>query len=217
MRGRTPGLLRSGASETSAGPALSRAIVPEYIVLDDARKTAGDRSPCRALAPRVSRVVVRCTVCYPAWVTGAIRAVTLLAGVLQRDLSEGTFSRPTVCLYITPTGKPPPLAVRLEKALPFRRWVAARASCGGAPCPRPRSNPKHNAESDGQEAHHTMRKSAKRSRGAAYASQPREGCPLLHPLQGASCLSTPLQGGILKPPALRVVDDFLGGKQLRVR
>jgi hypothetical protein len=54
-----------------------------------------------------------------------------------------------------------------------------------------------------------MRKSAKRGRGATYASQPQEGCPLLHPLQGASCLSTPLQGGILKPPALRVVDDFL--------
>ena|SRR6266508_6505422 len=40
----------------------------------------------------------------------------------------------TCCYYwryfITPTGKPPPLAVRLEKALPFRRWVATRASCG---------------------------------------------------------------------------------------
>jgi len=30
----------------------------------------------------------------------------------------------------------------------------------------------------------------------------------MHPLQGASFLSTPLQGGILKPPALRVVDDL---------
>src|SRR5712691_1159582 len=109
---------------------------------------------------------------------------------------------------VTPTGKPPPLAVRLEKALPFRRWVAARASCGGAPRPRPRPNPKHNAENDGQEAHQTMRQSEKRGRGATHASQPHEGCPLLHPLQGASCLSTPLQGGILKPPALRVVDDF---------
>ena len=29
----------------------------------------------------------------------------------------------------------------------------------------------------------------------------------MHPLQGASFLGTPLQGGILKPPALRVVDD----------
>jgi hypothetical protein len=51
-----------------------------------------------------------------------------------------------------------------------------------------------------------MRKSEKRSRSATYASQPQEECPLLHPLQGVSCLSTPLQGGILKPPALRVVD-----------
>ena len=30
----------------------------------------------------------------------------------------------------------------------------------------------------------------------------------MYPLQGASFLSTPLQGGILKPPALRVVADF---------
>jgi hypothetical protein len=29
----------------------------------------------------------------------------------------------------------------------------------------------------------------------------------MHPLQGVSFLGTPLQGGILKPPALRVVDD----------
>ena len=37
-------------------------------------------------------------------------------------------------------------------------------------------------------------------------------CVLLHPLQGASFLSTPLKGGILKPPALRVVVDFpIGG------
>ena len=34
----------------------------------------------------------------------------------------------------------------------------------------------------------------------------------MHPLQGVSLLSTPLQGGILKPPALRVVVDFpIGG------
>src|SRR3989442_13781345 len=29
----------------------------------------------------------------------------------------------------------------------------------------------------------------------------------MYPLQGVSFLGTPLQGGILKPPALRVVDD----------
>jgi hypothetical protein len=38
-----------------------------------------------------------------------------------------------------------------------------------------------------------------------------EECALMHPLQGASFLSTPLQGGILKPPALRVVGDFVRG------
>ena len=31
----------------------------------------------------------------------------------------------------------------------------------------------------------------------------------MYPLQGVSLLSTPLQGGILKPPALRVVVDWL--------
>src|SRR5713101_9046328 len=124
-------------------------------------------------------------------------------------MAAGTPPSRVALRAITPTGKSPPLAVRLEKALPFRRWVAARASCGGAPRPRPRPNPKHNAENDGQEAHQARRQSEKRGRGAPHASQPHEGCPLLHPLQGASCLSTPLQGGILKPPALRVVDDFI--------
>jgi hypothetical protein len=41
----------------------------------------------------------------------------------------------------------------------------------------------------------------------------------MHPLQGASFLSTPLQGGILKPPALRVVDDLtmpLGNRKIHV-
>jgi hypothetical protein len=36
----------------------------------------------------------------------------------------------------------------------------------------------------------------------------KEAYALMHPLQGASFLGTPLQGGILKPPALRVVDDL---------
>ena len=38
----------------------------------------------------------------------------------------------------------------------------------------------------------------------------------MHPLQGASFLGTPLQGGILKPPALRVVDDLLPMRALWV-
>src|SRR5947209_9898097 len=44
--------------------------------------------------------------------------------------------------------------------------------------------------------------------GSTHTAQPQEGCALLHPLQGVSLLSTPLQGGILKPPALRVVVDW---------
>ena len=55
-------------------------------------------------------------------------------------------------------------------------------------------------------AHDTMRPEQLDS-GSTHTSQPQEGCALLHPLQGVSLLSTPLQGGILKPPALRVVGD----------
>src|SRR2546430_9466340 len=56
-------------------------------------------------------------------------------------------------------------------------------------------------------AHDTMRPEQLDS-GSTHPSQPQEGCALLHPLQGVSLLSTPLQGGILKPPALRVVVDW---------
>src|SRR5438270_10325450 len=56
-------------------------------------------------------------------------------------------------------------------------------------------------------AHDTMRPEQLDS-GSTHTSQPQEGCALLHPLQGVSLLSTPLQGGILKPPALRVVVDY---------
>src|SRR2546421_11954312 len=56
-------------------------------------------------------------------------------------------------------------------------------------------------------AHDTMR-SEQLDSGSTHTSQPQEGCALLHPLQGVSLLSTPLQGGILKPPALRVVVDY---------
>src|SRR2546423_4957150 len=38
----------------------------------------------------------------------------------------------------------------------------------------------------------------------------------MHPLQGVSFLGTPLQGGILKPPALRVVDDCINSEISRI-
>jgi hypothetical protein len=47
----------------------------------------------------------------------------------------------------------------------------------------------------------------KLGRGSTLSSL-KEEYALMHPLQGASFLSTPLKGGILKPPALRVVDDL---------
>src|SRR2546423_15628626 len=65
-------------------------------------------------------------------------------------------------------------------------------------------------------AHDTMRPEQLDS-GSTHTSQPQEGCALLHPLQGVSLLSTPLQGGILKPPALRVVvDSGSGGYRTRI-
>src|SRR5712691_5459342 len=80
-------------------------------------------------------------------------------------------------------------------------------SYGEVPLPKPRKSPKGNTESDGQAAHDITVRFEKRGRSATHAAEPQEACALLHPLQGASFLSTPLQGGILKPPALRVVVD----------
>ena len=48
----------------------------------------------------------------------------------------------------------------------------------------------------------------KRESGSRMLLSLKEACALMHPLQGVSFLSTPLQGGILKPPALRVVADL---------
>src|SRR5216683_2970554 len=78
-------------------------------------------------------------------------------------------------------------------------------------------SPKRHAESDGQAAHDITVKSEKLGRSATHAAQPQEACAFMRPLQGASFLSTPLQGGILKPPALRVVVDFKGYKRFRLK
>src|SRR5438128_4971253 len=86
---------------------------------------------------------------------------------------------------LTPTGRPPPLAVRLEQALPFRRCVGGEDVLWGSP------------------ASHTTQKPQAQYHGEARSSGvvPRRGpslneaCALMHPLQGASFLSTPLKGG----------------------
>src|SRR5215813_12664886 len=98
---------------------------------------------------------------------------------------------------VTPTGKPPPLAVRLEQALPFRHCVGGEDVLWGSPASQTTQNP--------QAPYH----GEARSSGVVPRRMPilNEECALMHPLQGASFLSTPLEGGILKPPALRVVGD----------
>src|SRR5262249_47541773 len=98
---------------------------------------------------------------------------------------------------ITQIGKPPPLAVRLEQALPFRRCVGGEDVLGGSPASQTIQKPQ--AQYHGEA----------RSSGVVPCRVPslNEECALMHPLQGASFLSTPLQGGILKPPALRVVGE----------
>src|SRR5215831_11965734 len=101
---------------------------------------------------------------------------------------------------LTPTGKPRPLAVRLEQALPFRRCVGGEDVLWGSPASQTIQKPQ--AQYHGEA----------RSSGVVPRRVPslNEECALMHPLQGASFLSTPLQGGILKPPALRVVGDSNG-------
>src|SRR5712664_2032845 len=80
-------------------------------------------------------------------------------------------------------------------------------SCGRVPLPTPHKSSKRNASSNRQSAHDTTVRCKKRESGSTHAVQSQKACALMHPLQGASFLSTPLQGGILKPPALRVVVD----------
>ena len=99
---------------------------------------------------------------------------------------------------VTLTGRPPPLAVRLEQALPFRRCVGGEDVLWGSPASQTTQKPQ--AQYHGET----------RSSGVVLRRLPslNEECALMPPLQGASFLSTPLQGGILKPPALRVVGDW---------
>src|SRR5262244_1307066 len=88
---------------------------------------------------------------------------------------------------LTPTGKPPPLAVRLEQALPFRRCVGGEDVLWGSPASQTTQKP--------QAQYHGGASSS----GVVPRRMPslNEACALMHPLQG----------GILKPPALRVVGD----------
>ena len=102
---------------------------------------------------------------------------------------------------VTPTGKPPPLAVRLAKALPFRRAQVWRK---GAISP-----PDHLPTADGDHTHACVgvvsSETAKQGR--------RYGTPAAAPggLQGLQALSPrrwPPLGAFIKLPVLRVVHDW---------
>ena len=90
--------------------------------------------------------------------------------------------------------------MRLEQALPFRRCVGGEDVLWGSPASQTPQKPQ-------VQYHGEARSSGVVPRRVPSLS---EECALMDPLQGASFLSTPLQGGILKPPALRVVGDWTG-------
>ena len=68
---------------------------------------------------------------------------------------------------------------------------------GSPTSPKPHKSPKRNSmvRLEAREWFHTGGPASMRNVSSGYS------------LQGVAFLSTPLQGGILKPPALRVVDD----------
>src|SRR5207237_9750941 len=96
------------------------------------------------------------------------------------------------------------LGVRVGEALPFRGGVGGERLMLKLRFPRHVEAATAARRATDTWAHDTMRPEQLDS-GSTHTSQPQEGCALLLPLQGVSLLSTPLQGGILKPPALRVV------------
>src|SRR5262249_9134853 len=99
----------------------------------------------------------------------------------QSSLSAGRNLRLRRAPCIIPTGKPPPLAVRLEQALPFRRCVGGEDVLWGSPASQTTQKPQ--AQYHGET----------RSSGVVPRRVPslNEECALTHPLQGASFLSTP--------------------------
>jgi hypothetical protein len=103
---------------------------------------------------------------------------------------------------ITPTGKPPPLAVRLAKALPFRRAQVWRKGAISTHDHLPTADGDHIHACVGVVSSETARQ------GRRYGTQ--AAAP--GGLQGLQALSPrrwPPLGAFIKLPALRVVHDWL--------
>ena len=103
--------------------------------------------------------------------------------------------------HLTPTGKPPPLAVRLAKALPFRRAQREMRDALTAPDDLHMADGAHACARVGVVSDH-MAKQGRRYDTYAMAAGVSQGLQALSPRQW------PPLGAFIKLPALRVVHDF---------
>src|SRR6516164_2725440 len=105
---------------------------------------------------------------------------------------------------ITPMGKPPPLAVRLAKALPFRRAQIEMRDALTAHDDLHTADGAHACAHVGVDADHMARQG---QRYGTYAM----AAGMLQSLQALSPRQWPPLGAFIKLPALRVVHDFGNG------
>src|SRR6516165_11366620 len=103
---------------------------------------------------------------------------------------------------ITPMGKPPPLAVRLAKALPFRRAQIEMRDALTAHDDLHTADGAHACAHVGVDADHMARQG---QRYGTYAM----AAGMLQSLQALSPRQWPPLGAFIKLPALRVVHDLL--------
>ena len=109
--------------------------------------------------------------------------------------------KPTVSLGVTPTGKPPPLAVRLAKALPFRRAQIEIRDALAAHDDLHTADGAHACARVGVDSDHMAMPGR---RYGTYAT----AAGMLQGLQDLSPRHWPPPGAFIKLPALRVVHDF---------
>jgi hypothetical protein len=102
---------------------------------------------------------------------------------------------------VTPTGKPPPLAVRLAKALPFRRAQIEMRDALTAHDDLHTAEGAHACAHVGVDADHMARQG---QRYGTYAM----AAGMLQSLQALSPRQWPPLGAFIKLPALRVVHDY---------
>src|SRR5215831_545936 len=101
---------------------------------------------------------------------------------------------------LTPTGKPPPLAVRLAKALPFRRAQREMRDALTAHGDLHTADGAHTCTRLGVVSAHMAKQ------GRRY--DPATAAGVLQGLQALSPRHWPPLGAFIKLPALRVVHDF---------